>query len=163
MNAGEIFVLILAILISAAGLTALLMVLAALLPRVTARSKMALVESARRAFFIGLANYVFIGGIALLLANIGDVLAVVALILLAFLTVVTALGLAGLALHTGERLAELRRVELSPFRQLLWGAGAIELATLAVPFAGWFLLAPAALMVSFGAAVLAWRNRKMEI
>jgi hypothetical protein len=41
----------------------------------------------------------------------------------------------------------------------VWGTVTVTLAGL-LPFIGWFLLAPVLLMVSFGAAVLAWRNRK---
>jgi hypothetical protein len=36
------------------------------------------------------------------------------------------------------------------------------LATL-LPVVGWFLLAPALLMISFGAAVLAWRSGSKQV
>ncbi len=162
MNAGEILALIFVTTIAAVGLAALMLLQAALLPRITARSKLALTASPRRSFFIGLANYIFLGGIALLLLNVGDVPGLLGLLILAAIAAVTVLGLAGLALHTGERLAELRRVELSPFKQMVWGALTLELATLGVPVLGWFIVAPIALMFSFGAAVVAWRNRKSE-
>jgi hypothetical protein len=50
-------------------LGALLAVLAALLPAAGRRSQAALLRSPWRAFFIGLANYLFLGGISLILLN----------------------------------------------------------------------------------------------
>jgi len=143
-------------------LAALMVTLAALLPTVSKRSQSAVQRSPWRAFFIGLANYLFLGGIALILLDAGEgLLTFISLILLAFLTIVTAIGLAGLVKLLGERLAGLRGEEMSPLKQVIWGAVALELASL-LPFIGWFLLAPIVLMLSFGAAVLAWRNRKQN-
>ncbi len=163
MNTGEFFALTIIVTIAAIGLLALLIFLAAVMPRATARSKAALIATPRRTFFVGLANYIFLGGIALLLLNAGDVLALLGALLLAGLFSITVFGLAGLALLTGERLAELRRMEFSPFKQMIWGALTLEIATMGLPFFGWFVLAPIVLMTAFGAAVIAWRNRKLEI
>lgn len=163
MNAGEILTLLFFAMTAIVGLLALLVFLAAVMPRVTARSKMAIIESPRRAFFVGLANYIFVGGISLLLLNAGDILAVLGAVFFAALFTVTMLGLAGVALHTGERLAELRRMELSPFKQMVWGTLTVELAMVMFPVFGWVVVAPAVMMTAFGAAVVAWRNRKMDI
>ncbi|HEX9925894.1 MAG TPA: hypothetical protein VGD99_24775 [Anaerolineae bacterium] len=141
-------------------LGALLAVLAALLPAAGRRSQAALLRSPWRAFFIGLANYLFLGGISLILLNTEvRPLALVGVIIAAALISITLIGLTGLVTLTGERLAALRSRETSPFSHLVWGTVTVTLAGL-LPFIGWFLLAPVLLMVSFGAAVLAWRNRK---
>lgn len=137
-----------------------MLLLAALLPRVAGRSKSALARSPWRAFFIGLANYLFLGGISLVLLNI-EPLAWLGLLIAAGLAGITSLGMIGLTSLVGERLDRLSGGQLSPLKQLIWGAVTLELASL-LPLAGWFLLAPILLMVSFGAAILAWRNRATE-
>jgi hypothetical protein len=137
-----------------------MLLLAALLPRVMARSQQALLASPWRAFFIGLANYLFLGGIALVLLNI-EPLAWLGLIIAAGLSGLSLLGLTGLVSLLGERLAGLQGGELSPLKRFAWGAIILELACL-LPFIGWFLLAPTLLLLSFGAAVLAWRNRRQS-
>jgi hypothetical protein len=153
--------------------TGFMLLLAALLPRVVRRSKQALERSPWRAFFIGLANYLFLGGISLVLLNI-EPLAWLGLLIAAGLLGVTGLGMSGLASLVGERLARLSGGQtqlppleggteggISPLKQLIWGSVVLELASL-LPLLGWFLLAPILLMVSFGAAILAWRNRGNE-
>ena len=139
---------------------AAILLLAALLPGVTARSRQALLASPWRAFFIGLANYLFLGGIALVLLNI-ERLAWLGLLIAAGLSGLSLLGLTGLVSLLGERLAGLHSSEVSPLKRLAWGAITLELACL-LPLIGWFLLAPALFMLSFGAAVLAWRNRRQS-
>ena len=135
-------------------------VLVTLLPKVSERSKAAFKNSAWRAFFIGLANYLFLGGISLLLLSTEiPPLSVLGLVIAAFLIIVTAIGLPGLALLIGERLTALSGHRMSDLKQLIWATLLLELAMF-LPFIGWFLLTPVLLMTSFGAAVLAWRNRK---
>lgn len=163
MSANDIFTLLMFAVTAIFGVLALMLFLAAVMPRATARSKAALVAGPRRAFFVGLANYIFVGGIALLLLNAGDVLAVLGALIFLAVVSITMFGLAGLALLTGERLAELRRMELSPFKQMVWGTLTLELAMVSLPVFGWVVVAPATMMTSFGAAVLAWRNRKMDV
>lgn len=139
---------------------AFMAVLTALLPKAADQSQAALYRTPWRAFFIGLANYLFLGLISLVLFDTGiDVLGLVGLILVTFLAVVSVLGLTGLIRLTGERLAGLHSREFSSVKEIAWGAAALFLATL-LPIVGWFLLAPVLLMVSFGAAVLAWRSVK---
>lgn len=139
---------------------ALILLLAAFLPRVRARSQQALLSSPWRAFFIGLANYLFLGGIALVLLNI-EPLGWLGVLVTAGLSGITLLGLTGLVSLLGERLAGLQSGDISPLKRLIWGAITLELACL-LPFIGWLLLAPVLLMLSFGAAVLAWRNRRQS-
>lgn len=152
-------VLILLLLVSLC-LVGFMIVLATLLPGATARSKAALLRSPWRAFLIGLANYLFIGGISLVLLSTEiEPLVLVGLLLAAFLVSITVIGLGGLAVLVGERLAQLSQQESSRLKQLIQGTLVIELAGL-LPLLGWFVLAPILLMVCFGAAVLGWRNRR---
>ena len=140
-------------------LTAFIVALSALLPQVSRRSQTALERTPWRAFFIGLANYLFLGGIALVLFSVEvEILGLFGLLITTFLIVVTFLGLPGFARLTGERLTALHDDELSALRQLLWGALTIELAAL-LPFLGWFVLTPVLMMISFGGVVLGWRSR----
>jgi hypothetical protein len=148
------------LLVAGLCLVAFVIVLATLLPQASQRSKTALLQTPWRAFFIGLANYLFLGGISLALFSTKiEFLGLVGVVILAFLATVTMIGLSGLVLIVGERLASLHNQEMSPLRQLVWGIIVLELAGL-FPFVGWFLLTPVLLMISFGAGVLAWRNRK---
>ena len=141
-------------------LIAFFTLLTALLPNVTRHSQNALHRSPWRSFFIGLANYLFLGGIALaLFATEIEFLGLLGLVLLTFLAGVTAIGLAALAAVVGQRLADLRGRDMSPLARLVWGTLTVGFATL-LPFIGWFVLTPILLMVAFGAAVLGWRNRK---
>jgi len=149
--------------VSMLGLIALMLMLMALFPAVTARAKNALVLSPKRAFFIGLANYVFVGGIALVLLNAGDILAVFGVAIFSLLAIISALGLAGLVSLLGERLSAMRAEPLSALKQGAWASAILGIATLALPFVGWFLILPGVLITAFGAAVLAWRNRKLDV
>jgi hypothetical protein len=151
-------ILLLLLLLIGLCLIAGMVMLAALLPGISQRSQAALLRSPWRAFFIGLANYLFLGAIVLVLVNAGnDLLGLLGLIGLLFLAAVTFLGLPSLARLTGERLAHLRQQEMSPWQHLVWGTVVLELAAL-LPVLGWVVLAPIIMMLSFGAAVLAWRG-----
>lgn len=155
--------LVLLLILVGVCLMAALVALAALLPNLSRRSQAALSKRPWRAFFIGLANYIFLGAISLVLFNLNiDLLGLLGLLILTFLFGVTLLGLPGLAWLTGGRLAQLRQQEMSAFKQLVWGTITLELAAL-LPVLGWFLLTPILLMTAFGAAVLAWRHpRQLE-
>jgi hypothetical protein len=139
---------------------ALILTLTSLLPTASRASQTALNRAPWRAFFIGLANYLFLGGISLVLLSTEiPFLTTPGLLIATFLLSVTAIGLTGLARLAGERLGELSGQDRSPLQQLIWGALSLGLAGL-LPFIGWFVLTPILLLASFGAAVLAWRNRK---
>ncbi|NJN93775.1 MAG: hypothetical protein HC875_06640 [Anaerolineales bacterium] len=153
--------LLVVLVISGVTLAAFITLLAALLPGPVTRSQTVLLHSPWRAFWLGLVNYLFLGGISLaLLSTEIQILVLAGLLLATFLTVVTGFGLAGLARLTGERLAGLRNTAASPWQALLWGTITVELAAL-LPFLGWFVLTPILLMLSFGAAVLGWRSQKV--
>lgn len=151
--------LIVVLVVVGLSLVAFMAVLRGLLPSAVEGSRAALLRSPWRAFFVGLANYLFLGGISLaLFSTEAPPLGAVGLVLVVFLVTVTVIGLAGLVMLVGERLAGLQNRPASPFKQLVWGTAATALAGL-LPFVGWFLLLPVLLMVAFGAALLAWRNR----
>lgn len=148
--------LLLLILVIGVCFVALMVLLNLLLPTVSERGKTALLNHPWPAFFIGLANYLFLGGISLLLFALEiPPLGVLGLLITSFLLGITLLGLPGLVKLVGERLAEACQVPVSPLWQLIWGTVTLTLAGL-LPFIGWFLLTPTLLMVSFGAAVLGW-------
>jgi hypothetical protein len=143
-------------------LIALMVVLAALFPTASKQSQAAALASPRRAFFIGLANYLLLGGISLLIFSIGNqLLSVIGLVIVAFLSAVSAIGLTGVVTLIGERLAKMGDRPMSKLKQVIIGTLALALAGL-LPFFGWFLFSPIVLMLSFGAAVLVWRNRKQQ-
>lgn len=155
-------VLLVTALILLIGLTfvALIVLLGLLLPGAGERSKAALRQTPWRAFGVGLANYIFLGGIGLLLLSTERPgLSLLGLLIGAFLSGVTAVGLLGLAHLAGERLAALSRRELSPLWQVA-GASAVMLLAGLFPLVGWFLLTPILLMTAYGAALLAWRSRR---
>ena len=144
-------------------LIALVLVLSALFPKACQRSKAAAHSSPRRAFLIGLANYLFLGGISLVLFSLGnEVISIIGLVIVTFLATVSAIGLTGVVALLGERLAGMQGQEMSRLRQSVLGTLALLFAGL-LPFFGWFVFIPVVLMVSFGAAVLAWRNRKQTV
>jgi hypothetical protein len=149
-----------ALFIIAVCIVGFIVVLITLLPRVSERSEIAMRQSPWRAFFIGLANYLFLGGISLLLLSTEiPPLAFSGLVLSAVLVVVTVIGMTGLIRLIGDRLRILSGRDMSDLARLIWAAIVLELAIF-LPFIGWFLLAPALSMISFGAAVLGWWHRK---
>ena len=88
-----------------------------------------------------------------------DILGLLGLIVLIFLIGVTALGLTGLVTLLGQRLNALSQSPISDLKATIWGSIILILAGL-FPFIGWFIFTPILLMVSFGAGVLGWLNRK---
>ena len=139
---------------------AFLLTLIALLPQVQERNQIMLTRTPWRAFFIGLVNYIFLGGMSAVAFDSGlEILGLLGLIILIFLISVTALGLTGLVTLVGHRLNALRQSPTSELKAIIWGSITLILAGL-LPFIGWFILTPILLMVSFGAGILGWLNRK---
>ena len=67
-------------------------------------------------------------------------------------------GLASVATILGERVLALRKRESSPFAHT--SVGTLLLAVLgALPFLGWFLIAPVAALLGLGAVVLSAKRR----
>jgi len=140
------------------GLVALLLVLAAVWPGFTTRTRANLESAPVKTFMIGLVNYVFLGAIALVMMNLGPGV-VIGVALLGLLLLGTFLGLPAAASLVGARLHSLREGETTRWGEIVGGSVALYLAAL-VPFAGWFLLLPALCLWSFGAAALTLTSRR---
>jgi hypothetical protein len=149
---------LLGLIVLAVCILALLLVVAAVWPGFTLRAKANLEVSPGKSLMVGLVNYVFLGAIVLVAANLGPV-AVIGLLLLGVLLAGTFLGLPAAALLVGERLRQLREREATRWDELLTGGAALYLAVL-VPLVGWFLLLPALCLWSFGAAALTLLARR---
>lgn len=148
--------------LAALGVTlgAVLLASVSLLPGLTQRSRQALQQTPWRAFFVGLANYLFLGLLAIILIRTEvEILALAGILISSILALVTMIGLGGLVQLLAQRLATLRQEPTSPTRQLLWSILVLELAGL-FPIFGWFVLTPIWLLLGFGAALLGWRRRK---
>jgi hypothetical protein len=139
-------------------LIALMLVVAALWPGFTLRTRDNLEGSPGKAFLVGLLNYVFLGAIGLVLMNLGPI-AVIGLLLGVALLVGTSLGLPAVAALVGARLHSLRERDTTRWGEIVAGGVALDLAIL-VPVVGWFILLPALCLWSFGAAALALFGRR---
>jgi hypothetical protein len=151
---------LLGLIVLAVCILALLSVVAAVWPGFTMRAKANLEVSPGKSFMVGLVNYVFLGAITLVAANLGPA-AVIGLLLAGVLLAGTFLGLPAAALLVGERLHQLREREATRWDELLTGGAALYLAVM-VPLAGWFLLLPALCLWSFGAAALTLLARRKQ-
>lgn len=156
----EVIMLLLLIIVSAISLGALVIMLRALFAKGVLLSQQFLERSPWRAFFIGLVNYIFLAAIIAVISATGiEPLNLIAVFILIAVIILTAFGLSGLAQLLGQRIAVLRDKVMSPFSETVWGVTTLIVASL-LPVIGWFFIAPVLLIVSFGAAVLGWRNRK---
>ena len=160
---SDILRLILALILLTIGLSTYFLVMNALfLPRITT-AKSIIQSMTARAFGIGLVNFVFFFVIAVVLLSVAEntgpfirgVLTIPALIILAFLTIMFSLGLAGISSMIGERIFP----DFSVWKQTLWGTVCLSLAC-ALPFVGWFLLLPYVGFVGIGAVILGFFQRE---
>lgn len=162
----EPLVLLVVVLLSAVGIIAMMILIGALLPDVGRHTQAAVQRSPWRSFFVGLINTIFVFGVVAILSNIGsDLLGLLAALILAAFAFVMTLGLSGVVSLLGHRLSQMQQSDMSPLHQTIWSTLILEFACV-LPFIGWFLVTPILMMISFGGAVLAWRNRKqldMEI
>jgi Ca2+/Na+ antiporter len=113
-----------------------------------------------RATLVGLVTSLPIFAIGAAAADRGKqvpALGVVGVALLLLLLVSAVFGLAGLARRIGAGLPSPLD-EAQPWLVSLRG-GLVLAATFLLPFGGWFVLLPCALVSGFGALVMAWRQR----
>lgn len=100
-------------------------------------------------------------GLTLLFAAVagagGPVLKVVSLLALALVTGLAAFGLSAVAARVGANLWGVSEAR-SPYRQVLRG-GLVTLLAALVPFFGWLVIAPLALVVAVGASTRAALRR----
>lgn len=139
------------------SLSALMLLGLALAPSFVERAAEDVERRPARCAFTGAA----VLGLTLLLVAVGGaagpVLKIVSLLALALATGLAALGLSAVAARVGASLwggDEAR----SPFRQVLRG-GLVTLLAALVPFFGWLVIAPLALVVAVGASTRAALRR----
>lgn len=156
---------------AAVSVVAFFVVLEALFPRRIARTCALAEAMPGRAFLAGMVNFLFFGGVALALFGLGEragegllkaILSVPAFILLGLLGIGLSLGLGGIAVLVGQRLAT--RAQRDADGACQWkltarGALALGLACL-TPFAGWFILLPYVALTGLGAAILGFVLRE---
>jgi hypothetical protein len=144
------------VLVSGAGLSALLATLELLLSGPVERCRTVLAGSLGRLFLLGLVNFVFFFVLAILLARLTEavipafkaVLGVLAVLILAGLVVLATLGLAGLVKLLRERIGLAATV---------WGtlrAAALLLIAALTPALGWWVFTPAVLVTCLGAGIV---------
>jgi hypothetical protein len=159
---SEVVSMLALVLGSAATIAALLTVIAFLLPGFVGRCRRALETMAGRSLAVGAVNFIFFAAVAGLTAIIGAELPeplrglfnLGALIILLLLLALAAAGLAGLVALLRDRVS----LATSPFAGMMW-AGVLLVAAALAPIGGWFVLAPLALLVSLGAAIIALVQR----
>lgn len=159
---SDILRLFLALILLTVGLAAYFLVVNALfLPRIT-KAKSIIQSMPARSFGIGLVNFLFFFVVAAVLLSVAEnagpfikgVLTIPALIILAFLTIMLSLGLAGMSNLMGERIFP----DVTTWKQTFWGTICLSLAC-ALPFVGWFLLLPYVGFVGIGAVILGFFQR----
>ncbi|RMD54752.1 MAG: hypothetical protein D6835_00770 [Candidatus Thermofonsia bacterium] len=150
----EILSLAFVLIVSAVPLMALLALLPYLLPNRTARAQQVWHGRSGRAFWLGLANFIFFGLLAALFAQGGDAGSLLSLLILLTLAAFAFVGLGGLV-----RLLQSRIFAQETFAASLKTAVLLTLASF-TPLIGWFVLAPILLITSLGTALLGWRQPK---
>jgi hypothetical protein len=154
----KILGLILAILVTGAGLAALPATVELLFPDVVGRCRTALEKSLLRLFLLGLVNFVFFVVLAILLGKVSEavphhfkaVFGLPAVLILAALVVLAAPGLTGLVTLLRTRMGSTS----SPVIGALRAAVLLFLAGL-TPVVGWWLFTPLVLITSLGAGIAA--------
>ena len=154
---SDILRLFLALILLTIGLAAYFLVINALLPQRVTKAVSNIQSMPARSFGIGLVNFLFFFVIAAVLLSVAEnvgpfirgVLTIPALVILAFLTIVLSLGLAGMSSLIGQRIFP----EFANWKQTFWGTVCLSLAC-ALPFVGWFLLLPYVGFVGIGAVIL---------
>jgi hypothetical protein len=117
-----------------------------------------LVASPVKSFIVGsLAAGVGFGSFAGLVTTGGPPLAVVGLIVAGTASLAAVFGLATVATVVGERVLALRERKSSPFSQTSVGT-AVLATSAALPFLGWFVIGPLAVLIGLGAVVLTVRR-----
>ena len=155
--------LLLIIILMTIGLVSYFLVVNALFPQRAAKTKSMVQSMPARSFGIGVVNFVFFAVIAVVLFSVAEnagpfikgILTIPAIIILASLTIVLSIGLAGMSNLIGERIFP----DLSEWKQTLWGTVCLSLAC-GLPFVGWFLLFPYVGFAGIGAVILGYFQRE---
>ncbi len=144
-------------------LVALFTVLSLLFPGTADRVRTVLLAHPVRSFLVGLVNFFFpvavAGLLAQLVGKVGGleiVFAILAFLILGWLTVLVLAGVAGIVSLLRERMGAGNQNNV---RGMMWASLLLVLAAL-VPFVGWFVFTPIALLTGLGAAVFALFRRE---
>ncbi len=167
MNLGELVGIIIVLFVLGIGIAALTVLLDVLFPRFIRRARNTAEKMPIRSAIVGAINFIFFSIISLAAFAIAQEMekdsardlaglprlfgGIVVLFLFAFI----AFGIAAIARWIGERSAP----EASSPRQMINGIVTLELAALA-PLVGWFLVPTLAILVGYGAVIIAlvWRR-----
>ncbi len=144
-------------------LVALFTVLSLLIPGTADRIRTVMLEHPVRSFLVGLVNFLFSAAVAGLLAQLAgkvrgleSVFAILAILILGWLTVPALAGLTAIVGLLRERLGTGGQNNV---RGTMWASLLLVLAAL-VPFVGWFVFTPVALLTGLGAALFALFRRE---
>lgn len=149
---------------------ALVVLLSAALPGLRERARETLREHPWRALLVGLVGYLALGSLAALLFSQSYVtyllrtefvpgMLAAAISVCAVLLLATLLGATGTVAALADRLRVLDGQDGGGLRRTAWSALTLVLASL-FPIVGWLLVLPGAMLLSFGAALLALRRRR---
>ena len=119
-----------------------------------------LVSSPVKAFVVGVAAFLLVAGLFVGLQSSGvPPLMLISLVPAALGLLMVLFGLVAVVSIVGERVLALRNRDSSPFAQT--AVGTLFLAVMgALPFLGWFVIAPIAAMIGLGAFLMSiGRNR----
>jgi hypothetical protein len=144
-------------------LVALFTVLSLLIPRTADRIRTVMLEHPMRSFLVGLVNFFFSAAVAGLLAQqigkvrgLESVFAILAFLILGWLIVPALAGAAGIVSLLRERMMAGGQNNV---RGTMKASLLLVLAAL-VPFVGWFVFTPVALLTGLGAALFALFRRE---
>lgn len=104
-------------------------------------------------FFVGLLLAIPSYGASIALISAGSVLQFLGAVLLILVATWGAIGIAGMAQHYGQRLADLADQDQSTLKMWLSGGFVITLA-IAFPIVGWFVIMPFTSIIGLGSATL---------
>jgi hypothetical protein len=138
-------------------LSSYFLVISALFTNRVSKTQNIINQTTGRSFGLGLVNFLFFGAIAFVLLSVAEntgafikgLLTIPALLILAFLIVLSSVGLTSLVKVLSERIFP----DLTSWKQMLWTSVILCFAC-ALPFVGWFLLIPYILFIGIGAAIL---------
>ncbi len=137
--------------------------LAVFFPVRTAKTAEIAARTAGRSFVIGLVNFLFFFGFALLLFTLAErtdgllrvILTFPALVITVVLSVALSVGLGAMTQLVGERVGAQ-----GAWRKGLWGTLLLGLGC-AFPLLGWFLLLPCSAWVGMGAFIISFFQRSV--
>lgn len=133
------------------------LVIGALIANRVTKTKNVIEQTPGRSFGLGMVNFLFFGSIAFVLLSVAEnagpvirgIIMIPAFIILAFLIVLSSIGLTSIVKMLGERIFS----DVVSWKQITWGSVVLCFAC-ALPFVGWFLLIPYVLFIGIGAAIL---------